>query len=93
MAVKPGEGHRFILPEQLRKTRIRIRGNSVGKGLHFDVLVVELGLRSAQMILPESPKRRGYCSIYHKDVQRFSFDWLKTRFFAIGSQEMPRFLE
>ncbi len=57
-------GCRSFLREQLRKTRIWILGNGVGKGLQFNVLVVEPGLGSAQMILPESPKRRGYCGIY-----------------------------
>ena len=40
------EGHYCVLPEQLRETRIRILGNGIGKGLHFEVLVVELGLGS-----------------------------------------------
>ena len=60
--------------EQLRKTRVRVLGNDVGKGLHFNVAVVEFGLGSPQMILPESPIRRGYCGIYCKGLQSFSFD-------------------
>ena len=35
-------GCRCFLREQLRKTRVRVLGNDVGKGLHFNVLVVEL---------------------------------------------------
>jgi len=53
-----------FLRKQLRKTRIRVLGNGVGKGLHFNVLVVEMGLGSLQMMLPEMPKRCGYCGIY-----------------------------
>ncbi len=40
-------GCRSFLCEQLRKTRIWILGNGVGKGLQFNVLVVEPGLGSA----------------------------------------------
>ncbi len=34
------------LTEQLRETRIRVLGNGIGKGLHFNMLVIELRLRS-----------------------------------------------
>ena len=67
-------GSRCFLRTQLRKTRIRVLGNDVSKGLHFNVLVVELGLGSSQMIVPEVPKRRGYCGIYRKSLQSFCFD-------------------
>ena len=67
-------GCRCFLREQLRKTRVRVLGNGVGKGLHFNVLVVELGLGSSQMMMPEVPKRRGYCGIYCKGLQSFYFD-------------------
>ena len=63
-----------FLCEQVRKTRIWILGNGVGKGLHFNVLVVEAGLGSSQMILPESPKGRGNCGIFCKGFQGFSLD-------------------
>jgi len=63
-----------LLAEQLRETRLRILGNGIGKGLHFDVLVVEMGLGPEHMILPESPKRSGYSSIYREGFQTFSFD-------------------
>ena len=72
--IKENEGHHFNLAEQLRETRIRVLGNCIGKGLHFNMLVIELGLRSYQMIMSESPKRRCYSSIYRKGLQRFSFD-------------------
>ena len=42
--------------EQFRKTRNRIPGNDVGKRLHFNVLVVESGLGSSQVMMPEMPK-------------------------------------
>ncbi len=50
------EGHRCRLAEQLREIRFRIPENGISEGLHFDVLVVESGLRSAYMVLSESPK-------------------------------------
>ena len=50
------EGHRCNLAEQLREIRFRIPENGISEGLHFDVLVVESGLRSAYMVLSESPK-------------------------------------
>ncbi len=67
-------GCRCFLCEQFRKTRIRVLGNDVGKGLHFNVLVVESGLGSSQVMMPEMPKRCGYCGIYCKGLQSFSFD-------------------
>jgi len=60
-------GHSHAVTEQRRESRIRIIEYGIGKALHIDVVVLELGLGSAQMILPESPERRGDGSIYRKD--------------------------